>query len=108
MQGIQLISCFVVQFLVLLSENVLKNCVIIVWLLLMKLKCTFKYEKKLDITLFYHIQESRITQFVFSTCTFKKVAIIHCRSICLIHFQKKKKKKKKKVIDVSEVISLGN
>ena len=29
--------------------NLLKNCVIIAWLLLMKLKCTFKYEKKLDI-----------------------------------------------------------
>ena len=36
----------------------------------------------------------------FSTCTFKKVAILHCRSICLIHFQKS--------YDVSEVISLGN
>ena len=36
----------------------------------------------------------------FSTCTFKKVAFIHRRSICLIHFQK--------VLDVSEVISLGN
>ena len=45
MPCLQLISCFVVQFVVLLSENVLKNCVTIVWLLLMKLKCTFKYEK---------------------------------------------------------------
>ena len=45
MPCLQLISCFVVQFVVLLSDNVLKNCVIIVWLLLMKLKCTFKYEK---------------------------------------------------------------
>ena len=45
MPCLQLISCFVVQFVVLLSENVLKNCVTIVWLLLMKLKCTFEYEK---------------------------------------------------------------
>ena len=45
MPCLQLISCFVVQFVVLLSENVLTNCVIIVWLLLMKLKCTFKYKK---------------------------------------------------------------
>ena len=49
MPCLQLISCFVVQFVVLLSENVLKSCVIIFWLLLMKLKCTFEYEKKLDI-----------------------------------------------------------
>ena len=49
MPCLQLISCLNVQFVVRLSENVLKNCVIIVWLLLMKLKCTFKYEKKLDI-----------------------------------------------------------
>ena len=48
MPCLQLISCLNVQFVVRLSENVLKNCVIIVWLLLMKLKCTFKYEK-LDI-----------------------------------------------------------
>ena len=49
MPGLQLISCLYVQFVVRLSKNVLKNCVIIVWLLLMKLKCMFKYEKKLDI-----------------------------------------------------------
>ena len=45
MPCLQLISCLNVLFVVRLSENVLKNCVIIVWLLLMKLKCTFKYEK---------------------------------------------------------------
>ena len=45
MPCLQLISCLNVQFLVRLSENMLKNCVIIVWLLLMKLKCTFKYKK---------------------------------------------------------------
>ena len=42
---IQLIFCLNVQFVVRLSENVLKYCVIKVLLLLMKLKCTFKYEK---------------------------------------------------------------
>ena len=45
MPCLQLILCFIVQFVVRLSENVMKNCVIIVLLLLMKLKCPFKYEK---------------------------------------------------------------
>ena len=35
----------------------------------------------------------------FSTCAFKKAAFMLCKSICLIHFQKK-------IIDISEVISL--
>ena len=47
MPCLQLFSCLYVQFVVRLSKNVLKKCVIIVWLLLMKLKCMFKYEKSM-------------------------------------------------------------
>ena len=67
MPCLQLISCLNVQFVVRLSEIVLKNCVIIVWLLLMKLKCTFKYEKSwiFELHLFYHIQESRYEHNLF-------------------------------------------
>ena len=86
MPCLQLISCFIVQFVVRLSENVLKKCVIIIWLLLMKLKCTFKYGKSWIFNMFKKVDFNAIC---FSTCTFKKVAIIHCRAICLIHFQKK-------------------
>ena len=45
MPCLQLISCFVVQFVVLLSENMLRNCVIIVWLLLMKLNAHLNMKK---------------------------------------------------------------
>ena len=72
MPCLQLISCFVVQFVVLLSENVLKSCVIIVWLLL-KLKCTINMKKVVYINFICFI-------------TFKKVDI---NAICFkyMYFQ---------------------
>ena len=91
MPYLQLIFCLNVQFVVRLSENVLKNCVIIVWLLLMKLTCTFKHEKVgyFNFICFITFKKVDMNAICFSTCIFKKVAFIHCRSICLIHFQKK-------------------
>ena len=94
MPCLQLISCFIVQFVVrLTSENVLKNCVIIVWLLLMKLDAHLNMKKVeyINFICFITFKKVDINAICFSTgtCSFKKVAIIHCRSICLIHFQKK-------------------
>ena len=63
MTCLQLISCFIVQFVVwLISENVLKNYVIIVWLLLMKLNA--------------HLYMKKVGYFNFICfITFKKVDI---------------------------------
>ena len=85
MPCLKLISCFIVQFVVRLNKNVLKNCVIIVWLLLMKLKCTLKFENSgyFNFICFITFKKVDINAICFSTCTFKKVDIIHCRSICL-------------------------
>ena len=79
MPCLQLISCLYVQFVVRLSKNVLKNCVIIVWLLLMKLKCMFKYEKVgyFNFMCLITFKKVDMNAICFSTCTFKKVAFIH-------------------------------
>ena len=78
MPYLQLIICLNVQFVVRLSENVLKNCVFIVWLLLMKLTCTFKYKKVgyFNFICFITFKKVDMNAICLSTCSFKKVSLI--------------------------------